>query len=70
VLEGDWNPGRTVMLKFPSFEKAKRLLRHEPNTESQARAKAPAPCAWFFEGLILVEGVDALLALSEAQDPI
>ncbi|WP_373764152.1 DUF1330 domain-containing protein, partial [Delftia acidovorans] len=20
VLEGDWNPGRTVILKFPSFE--------------------------------------------------
>ncbi len=23
VLEGDWNPGRTVILKFPSFEAAK-----------------------------------------------
>jgi uncharacterized protein (DUF1330 family) len=22
VLEGDWNPGRTVVLKFPSFEAA------------------------------------------------
>ena len=22
VLEGDWNPGRTVILKFPSFEAA------------------------------------------------
>jgi uncharacterized protein (DUF1330 family) len=27
VLEGDWNPGRTVMLKFPSVEAATRLLR-------------------------------------------
>ena len=23
VLEGDWNPGRTVLLKFPSFEAAR-----------------------------------------------
>lgn len=23
VLEGDWNPGRTVILKFPSFEAAR-----------------------------------------------
>ncbi|GAO26957.1 hypothetical protein ALISP_6777 [Alicycliphilus sp. B1] len=23
VLEGDWNPGRTVVLKFPSFEAAR-----------------------------------------------
>jgi uncharacterized protein (DUF1330 family) len=22
VLEGDWNPGRTVILKFPTFEAA------------------------------------------------
>ncbi len=25
VLEGDWNPGRLVILKFPSFEAAKKF---------------------------------------------
>jgi uncharacterized protein (DUF1330 family) len=36
VLEGDWNPGRTVILKFPSFEKARAFY----DTPEYQKAKA------------------------------
>jgi len=39
VLEGDWNPGRTVILKFPSFEAARAFLRHTRVPESQGSAR-------------------------------
>ncbi|MBO9677860.1 MAG: DUF1330 domain-containing protein [Acidovorax sp.] len=36
VLEGDWNPGRTVILKFPDFEAAKAF--HDSPEYRKARA--------------------------------
>lgn len=36
VLEGDWNPGRTVILKFPSVEAAKAF--HDSPEYRKARA--------------------------------
>ena len=36
VLEGDWNPGRTVVMKFPSFEAAKAY--HDSQEYRKARA--------------------------------
>ena len=36
VLEGDWHPGRTVILKFPSFEAAKAY--HDSQEYRKARA--------------------------------
>ena len=36
VLEGDWNPGRTVVLKFPSFEEA--CAFHDSPEYRKARA--------------------------------
>ncbi|GAB1387296.1 DUF1330 domain-containing protein [Melaminivora sp.] len=36
VLEGDWNPGRTVILKFPSFQAAKAF--HDSPEYRKARA--------------------------------
>ena len=36
VLEGDWNPGRTVVMKFPSFEAAKAY--HDSVEYRKARA--------------------------------
>jgi len=36
VLEGDWNPGRTVILKFPSFEAAQAF--HDSPEYRKARS--------------------------------
>ena len=47
VLEGDWNPGRTVILKFASFEAARAFYdTPEYQKAKAARAKAPPSCAW------------------------
>ena len=52
VMEGDWNPGRTVVLKFPSFDQAKAFYQ---STEYQ-RAKAAREGAAVMR-LVVVEGV-------------
>ena len=52
VLEGDWNPARFVMLKFPSVETAHRFY-HSP--EYQAAKKAREGAADM--RMIIVEGV-------------
>ncbi|MET1116098.1 MAG: DUF1330 domain-containing protein [Comamonas sp.] len=52
VLEGDWNPGRTVVLKFPSFEAA--LAFYDSPEYLQAReARAGAAIM----RMVCVEGV-------------
>ena len=52
VLEGDWNPERTVILKFPSFQAAKAF--HDSPEYSRAR-KAREGAAVM--RLVAVEGV-------------
>ncbi len=41
VLEGDWHPGRTVILKFPSFEAAQSWY-HSPGYSSAKQLREGA----------------------------
>ena len=52
VLEGDWNPGRTVVLKFPSFEAA--LAFHGSPEYRKARTAREGAAIM---RLVCVEGV-------------
>ena len=52
VLEGDWNPGRTVILKFPSYEAARRFY----DTPEYQKAKAAREGAAVMR-MVCVEGV-------------
>ncbi|MDV3308460.1 MAG: DUF1330 domain-containing protein [Cyclobacteriaceae bacterium] len=52
-LEGDWQPGRIVVMEFPSFEKAKEWW----SSEVYAPAKAMRQSAAVTQ-MIVVEGVD------------
>ena len=52
VLEGDWNPGRTVILKFPSFEAAK-AFHDSPEYHKARQAREGAAIM----RLVVVEGV-------------
>lgn len=55
VMEGDWQPARVAMLRFPSFEKAKAF--YDGEMYRQARAKRAGATQFF--NMILVEGVPA-----------
>ena len=52
VLEGDWNPGRTVILKFTSFEAAKAFY----DTPEYLRAREAREGAAIMR-MVCVEGV-------------
>lgn len=52
VLEGDWHPGRTVVLKFPSFEAAQAFY----TTTEYQKAKAAREGAAIMR-MVCVEGV-------------
>lgn len=52
VLEGDWNPGRTVIMKFPSFEAARAFY----DTPEYQKAKAARQGAAIMR-MVCVEGV-------------
>lgn len=52
VLEGDWNSGRTVILKFPSFEAAKAFY----DTPEYLRAREAREGAAIMR-MVCVEGV-------------
>jgi len=52
VLEGDWNPGRTVILKFPSFKAAKAFY----DTPEYLRAREAREGASIMR-MVCVEGV-------------
>ena len=52
VLEGDWNPERTVILKFPSFEAA--LAFHDSPEYRKARAAREGAAIM---RLVCIEGV-------------
>ncbi|MDO8904903.1 DUF1330 domain-containing protein [Hydrogenophaga sp.] len=55
TLEGDWQPARLAMLRFPSFEQAKAF--YDSELYRQARAKREGATEFF--NLVLVEGVSA-----------
>jgi uncharacterized protein (DUF1330 family) len=52
TLEGDWTPGRMVVVKFPSFEAARAF--YESALYSAARAQRAGATSKF--NLIVVEG--------------
>jgi len=54
-LEGEWQPGRIAMLKFPSFDAAKAF--YDGEMYSAARAKRIGTTEFF--NMVLVEGVAA-----------
>ena len=55
TLEGDWQPARIAMLRFPSFEQAKAFY----DSEMYRLARAKRDGATEFFNLILVEGIAA-----------
>jgi uncharacterized protein (DUF1330 family) len=55
VLEGDWQPARMALLRFPSFDAAKAF--YDGEMYRQARAKRAGATSHF--NMVLVEGVDA-----------
>ena len=54
-MEGDWQPARMAVLRFPSFAQAKAW--YEGEMYQQARRKRAGATSHF--NLVLVEGVDA-----------
>lgn len=54
VLEGDWQPARVALLRFPSFDAAKAF--YDGEMYRQARAKRAGATSHF--NMVLVEGVD------------
>ncbi len=53
VLEGDWQPPRMTVLRFPDFESAKAL--YDSPAYVQARAARDGATAMF--NMVIVEGV-------------
>lgn len=52
VLEGDWNPGRTVVLKFASFEAAQAFYDSPEYLQARAAREGAA-----IMRMVCVEGV-------------
>ena len=55
TLEGNWQPARIAMLRFPSYEKAKAF--YDDELYRAARAKRAGTTEFF--NMVLVEGVAA-----------
>ena len=55
VLEGDWQPHRLAMLRFPSYAQAKGF--YDSTLYAQARGQRAGATEYF--NMVLVEGVDA-----------
>ena len=55
TLEGDWQPRRVAMLRFPSFDAAKAF--YDGERYRQLRAKRAGTTEYF--NMVLVEGVAA-----------
>jgi uncharacterized protein (DUF1330 family) len=55
ALEGDWQPARLALLKFPSYEKAKAFYTEGPY--AQVKQLRQGATAYF--NMVLVEGVEA-----------
>ena len=58
VMEGEWQPARVAMLRFPSFEAAKSF--YDGEMYRQARAKRAGTTSYF--NMVLVEGVETAQA--------
>jgi len=56
TLEGDWQPHRVVVLRFPSYEQAKAFHDHS-DYATQVRPRRLGAVAYF--NMVLVEGVSA-----------
>jgi len=52
VIEGDWNPGRTVVLKFPNVDAARSFYHSPEYTQARAAREGAA-----LMRMVLVEGV-------------
>ena len=55
TLEGDWNPHRVAMLRFPSYEQAKAFYDDAHYT----RVRGLRAGATEYFNMVLVEGVEA-----------
>ena len=55
TLEGDWQPHRVAVLRFPSYERAKAF--YDSETYRQVRSKRAGATEYF--NMVLVEGVSA-----------
>ncbi len=55
TLEGDWQPHRVAMLRFPSYEQAKAF--YDGEVYRQVRARRAGATEYF--NMVLVEGVPA-----------
>lgn len=53
TLEGDWQPHRVALLRFPSYERAKAW--YDEGAYKQVRAKRAGATEYF--NMVLVEGV-------------
>ena len=58
ALEGDWQPARVAILKFPNYEQAKAW--YDEGTYRSVRVKRAGATEYF--NMILVEGVAAPVA--------
>ncbi len=56
ALEGDWNPHRLALLRFPSYEQAKAFYA---DSDYVARIKPLRAGATDYFNMVLVEGVAA-----------
>ena len=55
VLEGDWQPPRLTVIRYPSFEQAKAMYDSPGYTAARALRQGTTACF----NMVLVEGVDA-----------
>ena len=55
VLEGDWNPPRMTVLRFPSFAQAKAMYDSPGYTHARSLRQGTTACF----NMVLVEGAEA-----------
>ena len=55
ALEGDWQPHRVAMLRFPSYEQAKAFYNSQLYLDARAKRKGLTD----YFNMVLVEGVQA-----------
>ncbi|HLL17505.1 MAG TPA: DUF1330 domain-containing protein [Rubrivivax sp.] len=55
VLEGDWQPPRLTVLRYPSFEQAKAMYDSPAYTHARSLREGATACF----NMVLVEGVEA-----------
>jgi uncharacterized protein (DUF1330 family) len=55
VLEGDWQPPRLTVLRYPSFEQAQAMYNSPAYTHARSLREGATACF----NMVLVEGVEA-----------